>query len=139
MIRQRITLRDYNDWEIYAYYSATTYYLEEIMQKLWEIGVEPDDAQAAYNNMSSGKLDTGLCYSNYKQRKTILVIAKASSAEEFLNSLVHEVTHACVHISNYHELDLNGERFAYMMGELCKKIYPIVRTLLKEKHYDRQN
>lgn len=130
MIRQKITLHDYENWEIYAYYAVTTYYIDEIMEKLWEVGVDPDNARTAYRNMLESKLDTGLCYSNHKQKRTVIVIAKTSSAEEFLNSLVHECTHACMHISTYFGLDVYGERYAYMIGSLCREIYSSVKTLL---------
>ena len=130
MIRQKITLKDYDDWEIYAYYAVTTYYVDEIMEMLWNVGVDPENAETAYRNMSAFKLDTGLCYSNHKQKKTVVVIAITSSAEEFLNSLVHELTHACMHISSYFGLDVYGERYAYMIGSLCREVYPNVKTLL---------
>ena len=130
MIRQKIILKDYDDWEIYAYYAVTTYYVDEIMEMLWNVGVDPENAETAYKNMSASKLDTGLCYSNHKQKKTVVVIAITSSADEFLNSLVHELTHACMHISSYFGLDVYGERYAYMIGSLCREIYPNVKTLL---------
>lgn len=39
MIRQKITLTQYDNWEIYAYYAVSEYYVDEIMEHLWDIGL----------------------------------------------------------------------------------------------------
>lgn len=130
MIRQRIILPEYNDWEIYAYYAVNTYYVDEIISHLLQIGIGNKNAKKAYRNLSSGELDTGLCYSNNIQRRTILVVAKTSSPDEFFNSLTHEASHACIHISNALGVDLMSEEYAYMVGELCREMYPKVKHLL---------
>lgn len=144
MIRQVITLHKY-DWIIYAYYAVSTYYIDDIMEHLWQVGVDAKNAQRAYNNLSSGDLNTGLCYSNKKNRETVLVVAKTSSAGEFLNSLTHEASHACVHIASATGVDLISEDYAYMVGDLCGEMYPKVKQLLCEhcrnnkihNHYER--
>lgn len=138
MIRQVITLRKY-DWVIYAYYAVSTYYTDEIMEHLWQIGVDAKNARRAYDNISRGDLDTGLCYSNHKKRKTVLVVAKTSSAGEFLNSLTHEASHACVHIANVIGVDLQSEDYAYMVGDLCCEMYPKVKHLLCEHCRKKHN
>ena len=69
MIRQKIKIEKY-DWKIYAYYAISTYYIDEILEHLWEIGVDGENAKRAYENLSENKLDTGLCYSNFAKRKS---------------------------------------------------------------------
>ena len=129
MIRQKIKIEKY-DWEIYAYYAISTYYIDEILEHLWDIGVDGENAKRAYENLSENKLDTGLCYSNFAKRKSIIVIAKTSSAEEFFNSLTHEASHACVHIASASYVDLKSEEYAYMVGDLCMAMYPKIKHLL---------
>lgn len=129
MIRQKIKIEKY-DWEIYAYYAISTYYIDEILEHLWEIGVDGENAKRAYEKLSKNKLDTGLCYSNFAKRKSIIVIAKTSSAEEFLNSLTHEASHACVHIASASYVDLKSEEYAYMVGDLCMAMFPKIKHLL---------
>lgn len=132
MLRQKIKLPQYDDWEVYAYYAVTTYHIDEIMERLWSIGIESQNARQAFDNLSSGKLDTGLCYSNYASRKSVIVVALTSSAEEFFNSLSHEIAHACVHISSALGLDLKSEDFTYLVGDLSMRAYPKVKELLCE-------
>lgn len=142
MIRQKLTLSKYAGWEIYAYYAVSTYYTDEIMEHLWYLGVNSSNAKRAYKNLSSDNLDTGLCYSNPSQRKSIIVVAKTSSASEFLNSLTHEVTHACVHIATELGVNMQSEDFAYMVGEMCRDMYDDVKHLLCDccrNEYGRHN
>lgn len=130
MIRQKITLPDYDNWTIYAYYATTRYAVDEIMDSLWEIGVDAITARQAFENLSSGELNSGLCYSNILTRKSVLVIALTTSASEFLNSLAHETTHACVHIASAFGIDLRSEDFAYLVGDVCAEAYGSAGKLL---------
>lgn len=130
MIRQKITLPDYDNWTIYAYYATTRYAVDEIMERLWEIGMDANNARQAFENLSMGNLNTGLCYSNYSMRKSVVVVALTSSADEFINSLTHEATHACVHIASAMGVNHRSESFAYMVGELCRDMYPRIKHLI---------
>ena len=130
MIRQKIILNKYHDWEIYAYYAVTTYYIDEILEHLWNIGIDGSNALNAYNNLSNNSLNSGLCYSNYAKKKTVIVVAKSSSAKEFLNSMTHEASHACTHVATALHIDLRSEDYAYMVGDLCMEMYDKVKHLL---------
>lgn len=130
MIRQKITLHKYDGWEIYAYFSVTTYYIDEILEHLWHLGIDGSNALSAYQNLSKNSIDSGLCYSNYAKKKTVLVVAQSSSAKEFINSMTHEASHACTHIATALHIDLRGEDYAYMVGDLCMEMYDKVKHLL---------
>lgn len=130
MIRQKITLPDYDNWTIYAYYATTRYAVDEIMERLWEIGMDANNARQAFENLSSGNLNTGLCYSNYSMRKSVLVIALTSSPAEFINSWHHELEHLESHIGKVFHLDPTGEDIAYLSGELAMEMYPRIKHLI---------
>lgn len=129
MIRQRIYLPEYR-WTVYAYYAVSCYYADEIMEHLYDIDVEPKFAKQAEENLTSGKLDTGLTYSNYRRRKSVMVIALTSSAAEFFNSLDHEKKHVEAHITQARRLDPYGEKTAYLSGELAMAMFPKVKHLM---------
>lgn len=129
MIRQTIYIDKY-DWEINAYFYVSEYYTEEILEMLWHLGCDADTAKKAYRNLSSGQLNTGLCYSNYVKRKSVFVIAKTSSAAEFFNSLHHELTHLKAHIANVYRLNPLGEEIAYLTGEIAREMFPKVKHLM---------
>ena len=130
MIRQKITLPDYDNWTIYAYYATTRYAVDEIMERLWEIGMDANNARQAFENLSMGNLNTGLCYSNYSMRKSVLVIALTSSPAEFINSWHHELEHLESHIGKVFNLDPTGEDIAYLSGELAMGMYPRIKHLI---------
>lgn len=130
MIRQKITLPDYDNWTIYAYYATTRYAVDEIMERLWEIGMDANNARQAFENLSRGNLNTGLCYSNYSMRKSVLVIALTSSPAEFINSWHHELEHLESHIGKVFNLDPTGEDIAYLSGELAMEMYPRIKHLI---------
>lgn len=129
MIRIAKRLPKY-DWKIYAYFPVTTFHTDDIMEHLWEIGVDSANARRAYDNLQRGHLDTGFCYTNNNKRTTVIVLSKTSSADEFLDSLTHEICHACVHIAKVNNVPLHGEELAYMIGDLCREVYPDVKELL---------
>lgn len=129
MITQEIYIPKY-DWLIHAYFAVDDYYTDDIMQHLWELGCDAEPARRAYENLSSGELNTGLCYSNYKLRETVMVIAKTSSADEFLNSLLHELTHFQSHVQKAYELEKTGEDVAYLVGDVVMLMYPKIQHLL---------
>lgn len=129
MITQTIYLSEY-DWTVHCFYAVSDYYVDDIMTQLWEIGCDGEYARRAYENLSSGQLDTGLTYSNSMRRQTVMVVGKSSSAAEFFNSLLHELKHVEAHITKAFGLNPVGENIAYLCGELGREIYPNVSHLL---------
>lgn len=129
MIRQTIYIKEY-DWIVNAYFYVSEYYTEKIMDKLWDLGCDATTAKRVYRNLTSGDLDTGLCYSNYRKQESILVVAKTSSADEFFNSIHHELTHLQSHIAYVNDLDPLGEEVAYLTGEVAREIFPKIKHLI---------
>lgn len=129
MIRQKLTLDDY-DWTVYVYYAVDTYYTDEIMERLYDIGCPQEHLQTAYDNLSAGDINTGLTYSNYAQRKTVLVIGLTSSPAQFLNSWQHECAHLRQHIAKCFGIDVWGEEIAYLAGDIAQKMYPVAKRFL---------
>lgn len=129
MIKQTIYI-DKIGWLVHAYFHKTRYDVDEIMMRLWDLGCDGDTARKAFDNLMNDSLNTGLCYSNYRHRESVLVVGKASSAAECFNSFVHELVHLQSHICDVLFLDPKGEEIAYYMGDLSREIYPKISHLL---------
>lgn len=129
MIRVDLYIKEC-DWTIHAFFAVSEYWVEDIMDALWLVGCDADTAKRAYSNLSSGELNNGICYSNYNRKESIIVIAKTSSAGEFLNSIVHELSHLQGHICDVYSLPMNGEDIAYIMGDVALELYPHIKHLL---------
>lgn len=143
MIRKEIYVRKY-DWRIHAFFAVTEYWVEPIMDLLWEIECDAETAMRAYQNLTSGDLNTGLCYSNYARRESVLVVAKTSSADEFFNSFLHEMCHLQSHVCDVLFLPPTGEDIAYFTGEVSMKLFPSIKHLMcdccrkkHEQNYER--
>lgn len=130
MIRQQFTLDRADGWLVTAYYAVTHYEVDEIMHTLAEAGADDKSLKRAYENLSSGNLNTGLCYSG--KGESVLVISCASSPAQFLNSLVHELHHLASHIASALGCDQKGEEACYIAGETAEKMYKVASKFLCE-------
>lgn len=131
MIVQDIYLPEY-DWHCKVFYSVTTYWVEDILHDLKQIGCSGNKHKRASDNLRSGRLNTGLTYSNAKMGESVMVIAKTSSADEFAHSYDHEKGHLAKHIALAYAIDPYGEEFQYMSGDIAKKMFPIAKKFMCE-------
>lgn len=129
MIKQEIYL-DKEDWQVIAYYAVTHFEVEEIMRTLEEAGCRGKDLERSFENISSGNMNTGLCFSG--DGVSVIVISVTSSKPQFCNSWVHELHHLATHIAKYLGYDLLGEDVCYLAGEIAEKMHPVVGKYLCE-------
>lgn len=129
MIKQRFILDNY-DWNITVYYSVHGYYVDEIMEHLQWLGMSKSKLDKAYENLSSGKLDTGLTY--VSNGKAVCIIGKASDASEYANSIQHEIMHLAIFIAMAEGIPLDSEEVCYIGGEIAKKMHPKTKLLTSE-------
>lgn len=129
MIRHRFTLTKY-DWNCMAYYAVDTYYTDEILDKMHSIGCDGNMLRTAYKNISSGNLDTGVTYSNFGSRETVMVVAITSSSKEFAKSWRHECGHMATHICQALGIDPYGEEIQYIGDDIVEKTWEYAKPLL---------
>lgn len=127
MERQRIRLDDYN-WDIDIFYDATKVDVDEIMEYLYHIGCDGDIAKQAYENLSSGKLNTGLTFS--KNNKSCIVLGRTSDRENFSHTFSHEICHLGHHIANAYNFSAYGEKLAYLIGDISAIMLPYASKYL---------
>lgn len=112
------------------YYAVDTYYMDEILEELEIIGctytdeIEEDLTQQPYNN--------GLTYSNMRRRVSLIVIGLTETPDEFQNTYDHEKGHLAMHIAEEDEMDVFGEEFQYLVGEIGKQTFPIAKRFMCE-------
>ena len=129
MIRQDVYLEKW-DWYVMIYYAVDTYYMDEILEELEMIGctyadeIEEDLTQHPYNN--------GLTYSNMRRRVSLVVIGLTETPEEFQNTYDHEKGHLAMHIAEEDRMDVFGEEFQYLAGEIGKQTFPIAKRFMCE-------
>lgn len=129
MITQGIELKDYG-WRVMVFYAVTRYDIDTVMEALHGIGCDGKFAKQAWRNMSGDKANTGLTYTNYLRKCSVVMIGLTTSAEEFINSFVHETHHLVAHIGKAVGLDVMGEDICYLHGELAREMFRACHKLL---------
>ncbi len=74
-------------------------------------------------NLDKAELDTGLTFSSFDNHMTIIVIHKASSIAEFLNTLVHEKNHLEMHLCEALDINPYSEEAAHLSGNLAQQMF----------------
>lgn len=129
MIRQQIDIKGY-DWTVYAYYAIDSYYVNEIVTRLKELGASEVYLTKATEHMERNDLNNGLTYSNMATKETVLVVGLTSSPAQFLNSLVHELQHLTSHICEAWSIPMESEEACYLSGSIAQQMYMHVSRLL---------
>lgn len=133
MIRRDIHISGY-DWIVYVYFHVTCYRTRAIIRRLKRIGCPKDKLREAYDNMMSCSLDTGLTYSNYERRESVMVIGRTSSYWEFFNSLSHEIRHLTDHMCLAMGMEVGGEPIAYLTGDIGSVLADEIRLFTCDCH-----
>lgn len=102
-------------WKCTLYLLDFNASLADIEESLESLGCSNEIIEAALENIED--TNSGFCYSNMKKRGTVITIGRTDSAEQFLNSLFHEVGHIAIHISDCDAIT-GEEPFCYLLGTL---------------------
>lgn len=119
-----------HNWIVKTYIDTTSDDANVIIEELHSVGANMDTMSLAYKNLRGGLLNTGLTYTSPYYRETVIVVSRATNAEEFFNSLVHEMCHAKTHICDYLKIDLKSEEASYFIGGLARDLFPYVKHFL---------
>jgi hypothetical protein len=84
------------------------------MECLEEMGAPNGILERAHGLIVENNPNQAFTYSN--GRRTVIWIGKTTSAEEFINSMIHELRHLVDHIAEYYSLD-NNEAVGYLSGD----------------------
>ncbi len=129
MIVQDFWLKRYK-WHVRVYYSVHRYRTEDIVRDLRDAGCSGGQLRRAWDSLREGDLNTGITYSNFARRDTVMVISLASTEAEFLNSWTHEMQHLCRHVATAFGIDPYGEESAYLAGDVAQEMFTAARKFL---------
>lgn len=115
---------------ITIFYAVHGYYVEDIMDELKRIGIRGKKLAKAEENLTAGEVNSGLTYVN--NGEAVCVIGIASSAAQYMDSIVHEVMHLAKFIGKAEGLDPYGEEVCYMGGEIGRKMWAKSKLLTSE-------
>lgn len=128
MIAQRFYLDKYK-WSVVVLYNVGQNDVEFVQDNLSKICDDKQKIKDSTRYIERGDLNTGFIYSNLDIKISLIVIGKATSNKEFLNTIVHEANHLQSHIATVYNLDEKGEEVCYLIGEVVEQMYNVFRKI----------
>lgn len=126
MIKSIIDIRGY--WSIVMFVNVDYDKFDVIEEELTNILAPISVIDDIYDKISY-KLNSGVTYSSFDFRTSVVCINKARDREELMNTISHEADHVQDAICKYYDVPLNSEAAAYLMGYLVGKMYYHSRSL----------
>ena len=117
MIHYNIYFRPY-DWEVEVYIILKDCYINTIINSLE--GCPQSEIQQAFLNLTT-KVDSGFIKSF--NRKSVIVINKPTTLEDFINVFNHEKNHLEMHICEEFNINPHSEEAALLSGNLAKYLF----------------
>lgn len=129
MITQRFYLKKYS-WEVVVLYNVDEHDTAYIKDVLSEICDDYGTIQDGVKYIRRGDYNSGFIYSNMDRRCSLIVIGKADSKEQLLNTIAHEANHLQSHIATKYNLDEKGEEVSYLLGSIIQAMYPAFKRMI---------
>lgn len=120
-LKQQFKIRKY-DWDVVIYYTVDEKQKTEIVTELKELQPDKGTFEKLERNLMNAELDTGFIYSSFYKQYSIIVIHKASSIGEFVNTLVHEKNHLEMHMCEALDINPYSEEAAILSGEMAMQM-----------------
>lgn len=120
-MKQQFKVNKYG-WWVTIYYTIDDEQKSEVIEYLERMGCDRKTLESIKSNLDRAAVDTGFTYSNFEQQKSILVVHKASSIGEFLNTFEHERNHLEMHICEALDINPYSEEAAHFSGDLAQQI-----------------
>ena len=129
MIIRDIYIEKYR-WHVHCYFAVDKYYTEEILDVLETLGCSDAVYNRVADKMERNEKNAGFTYSNKIARETLMVIGRASSTAEYVNSISHELRHLCDDIASVVGIHDSGEEVAYLTGDIASQIADVIEVLV---------
>lgn len=123
MIHYKIYFQPY-DWEVEMYLILNHCCIDTIMNSLCECS--QSEIQKAFLNMTT-RINSGFIKTFNK--RSVIVINKPTTLEEFINVYNHEKNHLEMHICEHFNIDPYSEEAAELSGCLAKCLH---KSLMEE-------
>lgn len=117
MIHYNIYFKPY-DWEVEVYVVLNNCYINKIMDSLRDC--PQSEIQRAFLNITT-RINSG--FVKTFDKRSIVVINKPTTLEEFINIFNHEKNHLEMHICNEFNINPYSEEAAKLSGNLAKCLF----------------
>lgn len=126
MIRQEIDIDGY--WHATVFYMPGREDMPEVIDAFQEVECPESDIMKI-RNIFPLMMNKGVTFPNFGQRRSVTVMGRATSWEEFFNTVLHETGHIRDSIVYWYGVDGYGEPPAYLQGEIGRLMAPAIRRI----------
>lgn len=133
MIHYNIKFQPY-DWDVEVYVIVNNCFIEEIIASMKYC--PESEIQQAFLNLTT-RINSG--FIRTFDRRSIIVINKPTTIEEFINVYNHEKNHLEIHICEEFGIDPHSEEAAELSGMLAKCLYSSLVDELLQYYTDIYN
>lgn len=119
-----------NGWNLEIYYNVQPRDFEEIKIALYELGCSISVVRKTLQTIKHK--NTGFTFTNSMLKTSMVCITAATSVDQFISTVVHEIKHVQSHICSYYNVPEKGEEAAYLIGYIAKRMYRVLRKVIKE-------
>lgn len=109
-------------WRVELFTDFTCDKTDDVIDALEQIGCDEYYLFKAKSFLLNCEKNTGLTFSSKDYRSSVAVVYKADSFKEFINTLSHECSHICAHITKSFLIKLDEEEFCEMVGDLMAEM-----------------
>lgn len=112
-------------WWVMVYCGAKTAEdLDKVFGAILSAGAGREKAERAVRELE--KPNTGYIFSDGAKCFSLIVVSHATSYAELFNTITHEIDHLTAHVCERFGYATDGEKSAYIQGEIGEGIYPLV-------------
>ena len=117
MIHYKLYFKPYN-WEVEVYVVLNNCCINKIMDSLCDC--PPSEIQKAFLNITT-RVDSG--FVKTFEKRSVMVINRPTTLEEFINVFNHEKNHLEMHICDEFNINPHSEEAAELSGNLAKYLF----------------
>lgn len=117
-----------------GYWLSTVIYIPQekdmpvVAEALRNLGCPEEDISTTHRLMTE-EWNRGFTWSNPHRRRSVTLIGRAESWEEFFNTVLHETRHIVDDVMTAYNVMGYGEPPAYTQGEIGRQMAPIIRRI----------
>ena len=131
LLAQEFYLDKYS-WNVKAFYVVDSIPIDYIIKELENIGCARTQLDKIIDNLTTGRDNHGITFSNTVDNESIIVIGETSCPAEFQHTFDHEKLHLAMHIAKSYNIDPYSEELAYLVGEIGLNMFQIAKKFLCE-------
>lgn len=131
MERASIRLPEWR-WECTVFYDTSAEDLVEVLHALQNIGCSRMHFFRAKAALMSDRPDTGLTFTSFERRASVMVISRTTGPEQFQNTFDHEKGHLARHICLADGIDPYGEEAQYLAGDIGQRMFRTAKKYICE-------